>query len=85
MKLKALKDTSGKMIKKISEVQLGKPIISWLQEMGWEVYQEVQIATYDSVADIVAKQGKLIWVIAMPGKCTTDTNGIRQFAWPKRN
>lgn len=38
-------------------------VISWLQEMKWEVYQEVQIHRYSSVCDIVAIQNGLSWFI----------------------
>jgi len=46
-----------------SEVELARPIIPWLQEMQWEVYQEVQCMMYGSVADIVAIQGRIVWAI----------------------
>lgn len=42
-----------------------KPLIRWLQDDGWDVYQEVE--TPSGVADIVAKMShgklELVWVI----------------------
>jgi len=46
-----------------SEEQLAEIIVDWLKENGWEVYQEVQIRSYDSIADIVAIKDEKIWVI----------------------
>ena len=48
-------------MKKLSEVDLAKPIIAYLEERGWDVFQEVLI--YGKVADIVATFGKLTWII----------------------
>ena len=42
------------MVEKITEVDLGKKIIPWLERNGWEVYQEVQFRGYGGIADIVA-------------------------------
>lgn len=46
-----------------SESELAKVVIEWLQDYGWEVYQEVQLERYGKTADIIAKQNGLIWVI----------------------
>ena len=46
-----------------SESQLAAPLLSYLRDLHWEVYQEVQIATYGHVADLVATQGRLVWII----------------------
>lgn len=46
-----------------SETELAEKVIEWLHDLKWEVYQEVQVFSYGSVADIVAKQGSVIWVI----------------------
>lgn len=46
-----------------SEKDLAKIVVDWLRDMHWEVYQEVQIHSFGAVADIVAVQGKLVWVI----------------------
>lgn len=51
---------------KRSEVELAKPLVSWLQDQGWDVYQEVALGKHayaGVVADIVATQGNLIWVV----------------------
>ena len=48
-------------MEKLTEVQLAKPIIAYLEERGWDVYQEVLI--YGKVADIVATFGKLTYII----------------------
>lgn len=46
-----------------TETELCKPIISWLIDMKWEVYQEVQIQAFGAIADIVAVQNKITWII----------------------
>jgi len=48
-------------MKKLTEVDLAKPVISYLEERGWDVYQEVLI--YGKIADIVATFDKLTWII----------------------
>ena len=45
----------------MKEVDLAKPVISYLESMGWSVYQEVLI--HGRIADIVAVCGKLTWII----------------------
>ena len=45
----------------MKETELAKPIIAYLEERGWNVYQEVLIR--GKIADIVATFGKLTWVI----------------------
>lgn len=47
----------------MKEVDLAKTVINWLQDQKWDVYQEVQIFGGGEIADIVAKQGPLVWVI----------------------
>ncbi|MEW6614016.1 MAG: MmcB family DNA repair protein [Thermodesulfobacteriota bacterium] len=51
------------MIAKMSEVEIAKVVIGWLQDLRWEVYQEVQIGACGPIADIVAVQDKLLWII----------------------
>lgn len=46
-----------------SEVDLAKPVIEYLQNLKWEVYQEVQLYYGSPIADIVAVQHKIIWVV----------------------
>lgn len=45
-----------------TEADLAVPVVEWLTEQGWDVYQEVQTAT-GPIADIVATQGQLVWVV----------------------
>ncbi len=46
-----------------TEADLAKPVISMLEEAGWEVYQEVQCHAYGGVADIVAVKSDLVHVV----------------------
>ena len=48
-----------------SEVELGRPVVRWLETRGWRVYCEVQPRNYGPVADIVATRGPLIWVVEL--------------------
>jgi len=46
------------------ETQVAEPIVAWLVEMGWEVFQEV--ATRHGAggrADIVARKKRLLWIV----------------------
>ena len=45
------------------ETELAKVIIQYLRKMGWEVYQEVQISSFGNIADIIATQNNLVWVL----------------------
>ena len=47
---------------------MAKSVVDWLSGSTWEVYQEVQPKFGDPVADIVAVQGPLVWVIEV--KCS---------------
>jgi len=46
-----------------TERDLARPLVAWLRELEWEVYQEVQVHFYGRVADIVAIRGPVLWVI----------------------
>lgn len=46
---------------RIKETDLAQVVIAWLQDLRWDVYQEVTGAP--GRADIVARQGPLLWVI----------------------
>ena len=46
-----------------SEVALAKPLIAWLEDQEWEIYQEVQPQNYGYTADIVAVQNNIVWII----------------------
>lgn len=45
-----------------AESDLAKVVVEYLREQGWEVYQEVKLKG-SGVADIVAVQGQIVWVI----------------------
>lgn len=46
-----------------TETELAKWTIAWLENMEWDVYQEVTHGQGLPRADIVAKRGTIIWVI----------------------
>jgi hypothetical protein len=52
------------------EVALGAPVIAWLRERGWDVYQEVVCG--NDVADIVATQGRLVAVVELKRSFSLD-------------
>ena len=65
-------------MKKLTEVDLAKPVISYLEERGWDVYQEVLI--YGKIADIVATFGKLTWIVEV--KTSLSLKLLEQiYAW----
>lgn len=45
----------------MKETDLARKVIAWLTDQKWDVYQEVQVR--GPIADIVAKQGPVCWVI----------------------
>ncbi len=47
----------------MKESDFAKIVIAWLAEQHWEIYQEVQPRNYGGIADIVAVQSALVWVI----------------------
>jgi len=53
----------GMMNFKPTEKEIAKIVIAWLKNQHWVIYQEVQQYMYGPVADIVAVQGKILWVI----------------------
>lgn len=44
-----------------NEAEIGAGVVGWLEEQNWDVYQEVKY--YGGIADIVAVNGYLVWVI----------------------
>jgi hypothetical protein len=67
--------------RKISEVELAQPIIKWLIDQNWNVYQEVEFRGRGGVADIVAERHGILWII----ECKTSyTMQVLQQAsrWP---
>ena len=47
----------------MTEQDLAGRVVAYLQDLQWEVYQEVQIITQSTIADIVAVQGPQVWVV----------------------
>jgi len=43
----------------LKEVDVARPVVAWLRDQGWTVYQEVKGIN----ADIVATLGKRVWII----------------------
>ena len=56
----------------MTEQDLAGRVVAYLQGLQWEVYQEVQVITQSTIADVVAVQGPQVWVI----ECKT-TFGFR--------
>ena len=48
---------------KRSETDIARPMVAYLQGLGWEVHQEVQLYSGGKRADIVALQGRLTYVV----------------------
>jgi hypothetical protein len=46
-----------------SEEELAAEVARWLNDWGWDVYHEVRVYQGGERADIVAKNGLLLWVI----------------------
>ncbi len=47
----------------MKETELARKVIAWLEEKGWDVYQEVQIRELGPIADIVAIKDGKVWAI----------------------
>jgi hypothetical protein len=47
----------------MTEADLAKKVVVWLEENGWDVYQEVQPRGTERAADIVATCGQLVWIV----------------------
>jgi hypothetical protein len=45
-----------------TETELARPVVAWLQDFGWDIYQEVQTRG-GGRADIVAVRGILVFVV----------------------
>lgn len=48
---------------KIKETDIAKAVINWLKDYKWEVYQEVKIPHFSKIADIIAVQNNIVWII----------------------
>lgn len=46
-----------------SEQDLAQVVVAWLEEQGWEVYQEVMAWAGGPIADIVARKDGQYWII----------------------
>lgn len=46
-----------------TETELAEPVIAWLEDLGWEVFQEVEAHAGGPRADIVARRGPVVWAI----------------------
>lgn len=46
-----------------TEIALAAPVVTWLQEMGWDVFQEVQLERGGRIADVVATKGPKTWIV----------------------
>ena len=46
-----------------NESELAEVVIGWLENQKYDVYQEVELRNASGIADIVAVQNKIVWVI----------------------
>jgi len=46
---------------KLTEVEIARPVVEYLDDRGWEIYQEVE--TLHGIADIIAVLDKKVWVV----------------------
>lgn len=47
----------------MSEVNISRTVITWLEADGWTVFPEVQLHAYGRRADIVAVRDRVVWII----------------------
>ena len=66
--------------KKMSEQELAAILVSYLENDGWEVFQEVDTEHW-GIADIIAKRDGIIWAIETKTSLNLD---VMQQAWRKR-
>lgn len=45
------------------EERLAEKVVAYLHDLQWDVYQEVKVKESGNIADIVAVQGRRIWII----------------------
>lgn len=57
------------------ESDLAARVVQYLEEEGWEVYQEVEPRRWGSTADIVAVLGHVVWVIECKLSLSMDLLG----------
>lgn len=53
-----------------SEQVLASRVVCWLDDLEWDVYQEVQVASYSRIADIVAVRDGILWTLEVKRSCT---------------
>jgi hypothetical protein len=46
-----------------SEEDFAATVVGWLKALHWTVYQEVEAHRHGSIADIVAVQGPVVWIV----------------------
>jgi len=67
-----------------TEADLAREVVQWLQDLKWEVYQEVQPFGYGNpIADIVAVQNNLIWIVECKRTLSIDLMG-QAYNWQRR-
>lgn len=57
------------MKEKITEVELAKKVIKYLENLKWDIYQEVQMHRSGRCCDIVAAQNNIVWAIECKTSC----------------
>lgn len=55
------------MPERVRETDIGAPIVAYLEQQGWDVYQEVKAAYGDPIADVVGVmehgRARVVWVV----------------------
>lgn len=65
----------------MKETELAEPVITWLQEQNWNVYQEVQFSRLGGVADICAERHGILWIIETKTALSIDVLN-QASVWP---
>lgn len=68
---------------KTAETDIGKVVVAWLESQHWECFQEVSAGYGCPVCDIIARQGKLLWVVELKKSLTFDV--LAQAEWWRRS
>lgn len=67
---------------KVSEIEIAKCVIEYLESLGWDVYQEVKVSWGGRCADIVGVLGNRTWVVET--KTTFNLTVMEQaFMWTR--
>jgi hypothetical protein len=66
-----------------SEVALARPVLAWLSASGWDLYQEVQVETGGSRADIVGVRGPHLCVVEVKASLCLDLLA-QAYEWVRR-